>query len=97
MSALSSKVEEPAEAVIISGPRKGEFIAHSSTGEEVATPEAVALVDEMLATAKSITETMQAMRRDGEAFRAEMCEREKKRHELLRAIGKPARPKTGEE
>ena len=81
-------MEEPAEAVIISGPRKGEFIAVSSTGDETITPEAEALVDEMIGIANRITETLQAMRRDGEAFQTEMRERKKERDELLRSLGR---------
>ena len=81
-------MEEPAEAVIISGPRKGEFIAVSGTGDETITPEAEMLLEEMITTANRITETLQVMRRDGEAFQAEMRERKKERDELLRSLGR---------
>lgn len=81
-------MEEPAEAVIISGPRKGEFIAVSSSNEEAIPPEAEALLGEMIGIANRITETLQAMRRDGEAFQDEMRERKKERDELLRSLGR---------
>jgi hypothetical protein len=85
--ATATPALEPAEAVIISGPRKGEFITISDDDLAV-SPGAEALLDEMIATANNIAETIRAMRRDAEAFHAEMRERKKERDELIRAVGR---------
>ncbi len=89
MAIPAPTAEERDEAVIISGPRKGEFITISRSGEAAVPPEAEAMLEEMIATADRIAETLQAMRRDAQDFHAEMRERKRERDELVRAFGRP--------
>ncbi len=51
--------QEPAEAVIISGPRKGEFITVPN-GESELTPEAEAVLDSLIADAQHMAESARA-------------------------------------
>lgn len=59
--------EERAEAVIISGPRKGEFITVPN-GESELTPEAEALLDSLIADAQRMAESAQAAAAEADAL-----------------------------
>ncbi len=87
MAAPTTTAIETTEAVIVSGPRKGEFITIPD-GEPVVTPEAEALLDRMIETANEITETLQRMRRDADAFHVEMRQRKEERDGLIRPSGR---------
>lgn len=80
-----SATEERIEAVIISGPRKGEFI--TITNGEVEpdlTPQEEAMLDIVVANAKRLAENLRAARVEAEALVQEMREAREERHELLR-------------
>ena len=82
-----------AEAVIISGPRKGEFITVGKnvppsepvfTAEEEA--EAEMLIDQMLAATAEISATIKTMRENSQAFQQEMQAHKKEHDEILRSF-----------
>ncbi len=84
MATVIESTDEVSEAVIISGPRKGEFIAVSRTGEEVITPEAEALLEQAIAAAWQMAESAKEARAAAEALRTEVRESNQKLSELLR-------------
>lgn len=80
------------EAVIISGPRKGEFIAvgnepHNELG---LTPDEEAEIIEILSvmekTTDDILQTLRAMKQEAAAWHTYMDERKKVRNEILRNL-----------
>lgn len=73
---------EPAEAVILSGSRRGEFILLDEQGRDI-TREVEILLDQMIESVNSINHTLQMMNRDTAAFVAEMRERRLERDQLL--------------
>jgi hypothetical protein len=66
----SPPTEERIEAVIISGPRRGEIIELPAEAWNF-TPEQEALLDEMIASANRMAETAQRMARETEEFSRE--------------------------
>ncbi len=91
MAAPTTTETETIEAVIISGPRKGEFITVPDA-EPVMTPQVEALLDQMIESVNSINHTLQSMNRDTAAFVAEMRERRREREELLLQTSPAALP-----
>jgi hypothetical protein len=82
MATPTATTEEPAEAIIISGPRKGEFIRVGNTDYEPAlSPEADALLDQAVLAARSMAETARSARMEMEALLQEMREARRRRHE----------------
>ena len=75
--------DEPAEAIIISGPRKGEFIrVNGNENEPVLTPEADALLDQAVQAARSMAENARATRLEMEGLLQEMREARRRRDEF---------------
>lgn len=87
MSVLD-QLDEPTEAVIISGPHKGEFItiardAPRGTEEElIITPEIEALLEQAIQTTNEINQTLRVMRQGSAEFREEMAVRRRERNEF---------------
>jgi hypothetical protein len=67
MSMATPAPQEPAEAVIISGPRKGKFITVPN-GESELTPEAEALLGSLVADAQRMAESAQAAAAEADAL-----------------------------
>ena len=88
----TNEANDLAEAVIISGPRKGEFIAvgRNVTQETTLSPEqeaeANALIDRMFAATAEISATIKEMRANASAFQEEMQARKKEHDELVRSF-----------
>ena len=77
MSAGALSKGPAAEAIIISGPRKGEFV-HVG-GDELNDPAVEAALERALAEANRLAENARAMREETEAFLAELRERRRAR------------------
>ena len=75
MAGTSSAAEGYVEAVIISGPRKGEFITVPDTDWELTrelTPEEVAMLDTLVRAAQGLAESARAAREEMDALLAEL-------------------------
>jgi hypothetical protein len=88
MATPTASTEEPAEAIIISGPRKGEFIRVGVTDHEPAlSPEADALLDQMVETARDIAERIQQTTRTAQTTLNKLRATREEINELLRPNG----------
>ena len=88
MATPIASTEEPAEAIIISGPRKGEFIRVGVTDYEPAlSPEADALFDQMVETARDIAERIQQTTRTAQTTLNKLRATREEINELLRPNG----------
>lgn len=83
ITAAQPAADEPAEAVIISGPRKGEFITVASNGETI-TADEQALIEQAITAAWQLAQSAKEARLSAQSLRDEIRESGEKLDELLR-------------
>lgn len=87
MTPVLEHIDESLEAVIISGPRKGEFITIAQN-HETASLDIESLMDSMLEIIHALEASIAELKQDNAEFHQEMQERRQKRDELLREISR---------
>jgi hypothetical protein len=85
MAPVATPATELTEAVIISGPRKGELITLDTVGNEVLAPEVMAALDEAIGAVWGAVEDAKAAHFEAEELIRDLRDGRKERDELIRA------------